>query len=335
MSQIVTYDKLDIAECFTYDTIQEKKVPNTEQKYREIPLLYNYGTAENPVVDQFFLQGPELITYGGIQEKCSLSGGDKMEYSIPISLPQTEESLAFQEALNQVWLGCVGILDEMRVPLKLTGFKADNLVMAKLVLRHPIFQPVDEKGDVIQGRNSTLYTKLFRNAKEKTLFVQAKQLLDEKGEPVLDEEGKPKPTYEEVPWDILKNVDMSIIPLFHVKSIYCASKIALQIRLHSAVIMSPPTPKGSTSRQTDIINSLVTGNLDKVNQINQQIERLAKERAGLLKGAAQEVSKSGSSSAVPVGNAGDSDFLAGSASVPRANPKMSNPPLSFGRKPAN
>ena len=52
---------------------QSKNIPNQPgQKYNDIALQYNYGTKEQPKVNEFMMEWPEVYSNGGIIRKMTL-----------------------------------------------------------------------------------------------------------------------------------------------------------------------------------------------------------------------------------------------------------------------
>src|SRR5581483_3345609 len=78
----VEYDRVD-PEKIVAQAPQEKTIPNTTSKYNEIPIMYNFGVKETPILNDFQVEGPELYSPTGITS--SVQNG-KESWSILVAL---------------------------------------------------------------------------------------------------------------------------------------------------------------------------------------------------------------------------------------------------------
>ena len=229
------------------------------QTYYQIPLMFNYGTAERPMYNDFMFQGCEIETSVGIQSKPGLSG--RMEHSIPtrFNLSNTDQN-TFLGAIGQIHQGCCFIIQQNKGAVKLYDFTAQA---PGGLFKNPIYRPRDEvTGDYIQGRAPSLFLKLFSRGKEP--YVEQTLFTDPKGVPI--------------PWTLLRNVEMKFIPLIHVKRIYVGGgKASLQMEVVSAVVTSIRA-RNTATRQTDLIQSLRQQRPELADQVAAQLAKLTTDR---------------------------------------------------------
>lgn len=238
--------------------------PSPPSFYNIIPLMYNTGTAENPILSDLQLEGCELVSTLGIQAKPGQQG--RMDYSILAKFDlNNQDHLRMVECLNDLFEGCAYILETIKGTVKMFNFKAS---MAEATgLKHPVYKPRDEvTGDVIPGRAPSIYFKLFKRGKppvmEQTLFT--------------DLEGNP------IPWELLEGVELKFIPLLHVKRMYVGGgKASIQMEMLSAVVTSVKA-RGTFTNQTDTINRLRKARPDLQESVAAQLATLYKDRQDRL-----------------------------------------------------
>lgn len=241
--------------------------PSAPQNYYQIPLMYNFGTNENKILNDFMLEGCEMDTGFGIQSKAGQSG--RMEHSVMCRFDNNNpEHARWIETMGQLHGGCAYILSQMKGVVKLYNFNAQ---MAEATgLKNPVYRARDEvTGDVIQGRAPSMFLKLFSRGKgnmvEQTLFTG------------LD--GKP------IPWALMQNVEMKFIPLIHVKRMYIGGgKASIQMEVVSAIVTSIRA-RNSTTRQTDTIQRLQAARPELADTVAAQLAKLTIDRQDQMLGA--------------------------------------------------
>ena len=222
---------------------KEKSFDGGKTKYKEIPLLYNYGTPETPIIDQFFFELPEIKSFGGInstiEEKPPRVEGDppyiKESHAIMFSFdlrdPECKECLT---KLDELYMGTAKALGKFKGKVNRMHFNPDAPQGA---YKHPVYWKYDTAtGERVPGRNPSMWVKLNHWTNNKTLFT--------------DIEGNP------IDWELLTDVEVKMYPLLHVEKIYCGSGLpSLQIKVVSAVITDIVSINTQT-RQTRTIDRL-------------------------------------------------------------------------------
>jgi len=260
---------------------EQKTIPGTgpqanpqspPQYYYQIPLLYNFGTLENRVLNDFLFEGCEMETPYGIQSKPGPSG--RMEHSIMCRFDaNNSDHNQFINAMTQLHGGCAFILQQMKGAVKLYNFNAQ---MAEATgLKSAIYRPRDEiTGEIIQGRAPSMFLKLFSRGKppmaEETLFTG----LDEKP----------------ITWTLLRGVEMKFIPLIHFKRMYVGGgKASIQMEVVSAVVTSIRA-RNTTTRQVTTIHNLRQTRPELADTVAAQLAKLTIDRQDQMLGTTSQPS---------------------------------------------
>lgn len=252
-------------------TGQQATPPSPPQFYYQIPLMYNTGTNENRILNDFQIEGCEMDTAFGIQDKPAPNG--RLEQSVMCRFdPNNADQNRFIETIGQVHAGCAYILAQMKGTVKLYNFNAQ---MAEATgLKNPVYRPRDDvTGEPIQGRAPSMFLKLFNRGKppmvEQTLFT--------------DLEGKP------IPWALLKGVEMKFIPLIHIRRIYVGGgKASIQMDVVSAIVTSIRA-RNTTTKQLGTIGRLQQARPELHDQVAAQLAKLTIDRQDQMLGATNPV----------------------------------------------
>lgn len=231
-TKIVSYDNVDIGKI-SCTSPQQKPVPDTPGTfYYNISIFYNYGTSESQEVNSFNIEGPELVSNGGIIIKESPGKEGKpprMEHSILVSLPTSKPAVKqFCDTINGIHAGCSYIVGQCKGTVGMPHFRPD---MAEATgFTNPVYMPRDKTtSEIIQGRDPSIFLKLIKGAYKKTLFTT--------------------PDKTPIDWKYLQGVELSFIPLISIEKIYIgSSKIRLQMKLISAVVTSIVAINSETSQ---------------------------------------------------------------------------------------
>lgn len=270
----VTYDKYDNSKL-TCTPSEQKVIPGTgpqavppsaPQYYYQIPLLYNYGSGDKKILDDFLLEGCEMETKVGIQSKPGQSG--RIDHSIMVKFNTNDDSQnKFIKTMNDIHGGSAFILNSMKGVVKMFNFNKD---MAEATgFKNPIYRPRDElTGEVNLGRAPSMFMKLFSRGKppmvEQTLFT--------------DLDGKP------ISWSLLEGVELKFIPLIHIKRVYIGGgKASLQMEVVSAIVTSIKA-RNTSSRQMETIHRLQQSRPDLVENVAAQLAKLTTDRQEQLIG---------------------------------------------------
>jgi hypothetical protein len=240
-------------ENIIFGNISQKTVPNVNPPsvYNEIAIEYNYGDAENQLRSAFLWELPEVTTTIGISE--SDIGGRK-KFSIPITLnPATEDHKKVIALMDSTYKTCAELIFKNRAALKLPHFMKENPEGSGF--KHPVYYPRDKVTlEILPGKSPSMYLQLSARKDSKTMFCG----LDEKP----------------IPWDLLKNVQMTFIPLIHFEKIYVGGgKPSLQMKLVSGIVTSVMS-KSSVVRQKSTIERLRQANPSLSLNLSKQLEDL-------------------------------------------------------------
>jgi hypothetical protein len=242
------------AENIIFGNVAQKTVPNVNPPsvYNEIAIEYNYGDATNQVRSTFLWELPEVTTSFGITES-EMSGRKK--FSIPIILntvSNTEHSKCV-EIMDSIYKSCADHIFKNKAALKLPKFLKDDPEACGF--KHPVYYPRDKVTlEVIPGKSPSLYLTLSVRRDSKTIFCG----LDEKP----------------ISWELLKNVQMSFVPLIQFEKIYVGGgKPSLQMKLVSAIVTSVIS-KSSVIRQKSTIERLRQNNPQILDSVSKQLEVL-------------------------------------------------------------
>ncbi len=224
MATLVTYDNFDANKLGSAEPSKEQIKKEKETiDYFNMKLHYNYGTETEPVISDFFLELPEVKATGLRLKEENTTGKNgsyvKKSYSqmIVFDLSDPEFKNESQIAINK--------LDEAHAKAcQLLSIRKGKVKMHDFdpnrpggMFKSPVYRPRDEEsGDILPGRNPSLWVKLRNYRNNKTLFT--------------DLNGKV------VDWSLLSDVDITFVPLLHIEKIYIGSKASLQVYLASAII---------------------------------------------------------------------------------------------------
>jgi hypothetical protein len=243
-------------ECIVLGSFADKRIEKQGAApitYMEAPVRYNFGTT----VDECLIEGPILISNGGIWENKDASG--KTSSSIKSKLGNDGEEPALRRCLDVVH----GALAQQMVPHKgklgLQDFP-DNMIPN--LLKKPYAPPKDKvTKQAKQGEAPEIYWKLFDQGfgvlREKTTFT-----------------GLDKKNYS---WDMLKGVYLKYKPLFHIKTIYSGQGKSISIVLKSAIVIDVKN-KSTMQYQTDSIDKYNAENPDDLKILQERIQKLILER---------------------------------------------------------
>lgn len=241
-------------ENIIFGNISQKTVPNVNPPsvYNEIAIEYNYGETDNQLRAPFLWELPEVTTTIGISE--SDIGGRK-KFSIPITLnPVTnEEHKKCISLMDATYKTCAELIYKNRAALKLPHFMKENPEGSGF--KHPVYYPRDKVSlEIIPGKSPSMYLPLSIRKDSKTMFCGLNE----------------KP----ISWDLLKNVQMSFIPLVHFEKIYVGGgKPSLQMKLVSGIVTSVMS-KSSVVRQKSTIDRLRQSKPELFENVSKQIEDL-------------------------------------------------------------
>lgn len=204
-------------------------------KYKEVPLQYNYGTPENPIIDSCFLELPIVTSYGGIvvkrETKPPKNPGDppyiKESYSMMFTFDlQDEDCRLCLSKLDELHMGSAREMGKHKADLGMYDFDPTRPSGYK----NPVYYKRDQAtGERIKGKNPSMWVKLNHWKTNRTLFT--------------DLNANP------IEWDLLRDVEMKMIPLLHIEKIYVGTKPSLQVKMVSAIV-TDIAPINTRTKQT-------------------------------------------------------------------------------------
>jgi hypothetical protein len=252
-TQLVKINQINTSNII-FGTPVEKPIPNTNQKYSEISIDYNFGTVDKPFLGPFYVELPEVTSTTGITETEPVPG--KIKNSIQISLPLNSDSDVTQMILNgmsEIYKAAAKNIFSNKGVLRLPHFNKDNPEASNF--RHPIYYPRDKvSSEVIPGKSPNMYVPLFDRGYYKSQFFDLRENF--------------------INWKLLKNVDMKFVPVIQIEKIYIgANKPSLQYKMISAVVTSVVS-KNSKILQRETIETLKNKNPSLVNLVDSQLSLL-------------------------------------------------------------
>ena len=260
----VKYSEVD-AQKISCGNPEEKTVPNQPAKYNQLVLNYNYGTEEEPRIDNLYIQLP-AVKSTGIQEQPGVEG--RVAYSMYVPLPLGDPSIkGFVTKFQDCYKRIADLLETVKGFVKMPKFKASDPEGTNF--KNPIYWPLDSSsGEVIKGKNPSMYLKLIKRGsgmyEEKTLFT------DLRGNPI--------------DWKLLYNVDMLMVPLVQLEKLYISGgKASLQVKLVSVVVKEVHA-RGTVTRQQSTIDEILSSEPDAAMKLEQQINQLLSDRSDFLSG---------------------------------------------------
>lgn len=258
----------------TCTPVETKQIPHTKEEhdqiakgikvtakhYYVIPIKYNYAKNETDKNNkEFYFEGCEVFSPTGIMTKPGPSGREESSIMIRYNISNPEESKMIA-AQDEVHAGCAHIVQQYRHAVKIPSFSAEHAVMCGF--KNPTYRPVDSTtGEIMQGASPTCFMKLFKRPNGSTLFT--------------DPNGTP------IDWKLLRNVELTFIPLIHFKRIYVGSKPSLQSEVKSGIVTKVQA-QNSTSLQTYTLQKLQAARPDLVNSVTAQLAKLTTDRQDLL-----------------------------------------------------
>lgn len=248
---------------------QQIKKPTETINYNEIKLSYNYGTPNEPIVQDLYLELPK-VTATGIKRKEEPATGKNGAYTkvsesmmliFDLANPETRnDCLKALDKLDEVHQAACNILGSCKAKLKMYDFDPTR---TGGMFKNPIYWHRDEgTGEKVKGKNPNLWIKLRNSSYNRTLFTDL--------------------TGKAVDWKLLNNVNIEMVPLLHIEKVYIGAKASLQMFLNSAIILKIAAV-GSESRQVSTMERLKSKyGASLADQVEAQLASLRMERQDAL-----------------------------------------------------
>lgn len=259
-----------------------KSIKGKNEKYKTLPLLYNFGTVERPMLDQYDMEGKKVKCYGGILVKVDPENG-RTSYSVKITYNvNTDQDVI--KANTDAWEAAAAELDKNRGYFTyFNKLVSDDGRVNQDSFKCPVYFPRDEATmEIIPGRNPTQYLKLINygtgySAKQTTFSIPKVVPVDAEN-PSAGE----KVVLEPIDWNLLYGVDLELIPVYRFESVYYGAKPSLQVKMASAIVTSMAPGVGAD--QLDTAQHLVTQDANLAGNLAKQLEslRMAFRESGSL-----------------------------------------------------
>jgi len=251
----VDYSEFNVSNLIISPYQQKQSKAEAGQKpitYYEMPLSYNFGNENSPIIREFLFQYPEMTTNSGLVE--GQTGGRK-NYSVPMLFSLTNVAhVELIDVLRKVHQTCSDSIKPVRVKVGMPHF--DPKLSEATGFTFPLYYPKDkETGEIINGKNPSCFLKMkyaeYGKRTDKALFT--------------DMNGNA------IDWKLMENVEMKFIPLVHIEKLYIGGgKIRLQMKCISAVVTSI-VKRGSITRQLRTINKLKENDPDVSSRLERQL----------------------------------------------------------------
>lgn len=235
-------------------SLEERPIPESNSKYRQLPIQYNYGTDIKPEIDDLYLQLP-TTTSTGVREDVDAKT-QRVKYSCMLRFKNIDEThQKCIEIIGQLHKKCAEFLYSIKGQI---GFYDFNPKAPGGMFKNPIYFPRNKTtGDVIPGKDPSFWLKLITYSGGKTLFTDLNQ--------------------NPVSWNLLKNVNMKFIPLVKFEKIYIGTKASLQCKLQSAIILEVHQA-GTQTRQIKTIEKILKNQPNLAKTVEKQLAELQMEK---------------------------------------------------------
>lgn len=264
--------------------------------YQSCVFEYNYGKGGKSDVDKFYLEGPELESFDGIESKEFMG---KLVHQIKASLSLScPEKSAFVTCIHKIYAKARAYLYERRVSLlKKTERTTEDSIGESFKI--PLYYPTDKQsGEVVEGKDPSIYIKCFKygegSLETKTVFT--------------------RPDGVVIPWERLTPAHIKFIPLFHVKGIYVGAVTSFQIVLDSAIIIWR-VPRGGMTRQGGTARRLLSERPDLAALVTKQLSLSEQDSSSIMEPDPQ-------STEAQSGDAGAATIQSGSGSPPASKSSL-------------
>ena len=268
MAKLVTFEQFNPSNLTGSEPIpKEIQTDKGAVKYNDIKLSYNYGTPSDPIINDLFLELPEVdvLRFKYTEEPATGKNGPytkktaammiSFDLTDPATRNDTQSALDKLDGLHLAASQCIGTY---KGKLKMHSFDAANPGSS---FGNPVYwQRDDASGLPIKGTNPSLWVNL-KCYSGKTLFT------DLNGQ-VVD-------------WKLLENTNIKMLPLIHIEKIFVGIKVTLKIHLASAIILKI-IPAGSESRQTSTMDRLKAKYGGLADQVEAQLADLRMSRQDTL-----------------------------------------------------
>jgi len=250
---------------FSGDTPNEVKFDSKEGpvKYNEQKLFYNYGTPEDPTIQDVLIEGPIMksnvfkVKDNGMKTSKAGNQYHDIKYSMMLIFdladPDPENKVATQKSLQifqETYFGCAKALGPFKGKVGLHHFDPEH---PEATIKDFVYWPRNDQGEIVKGKNPSIWAD-FETFGNKTI--------------ITDLNGKT------IDWKLLQGSDIEILPLFHFKSNFVGTVKKIKVSLRSGII-TKIIPSGSETAQTSTLDRLKAKyGSTKVDEVEAQLAEL-------------------------------------------------------------
>ena len=290
------HDNLDASKIYG-EKLEVKDIKNDPgKKYKTLPLKYDYGTMKS----SFQLQLPKVSCAG-----IKLKGQTEDTWVINVRIDKVAHA-DFINRLEASFKRICEILYEQRMAAggNLKFFDVDRPEVSSF--KNLFFYPTNkDTGEPMTDQNPFMQIKLIKiDNEEKSLFTDLKK----------------KP----IKWSLLKGVNLEVIPLISINSIYIGVNPSIQIKLVNAVVCKA-VKSGTVSVQDEATNEYLLENPNADEELDEQLARLSNTESEFTNMVASGGNSGFSNSSVVENSSQLQDFL---ESKPSNIPEPSNTSLT-------
>jgi len=236
----VTFEQFDINKLNGSSPKTDSFVDKTGQtiKWSDISLSYNYGTNEKPMVTDLYIELP-LMKARGLKDNSKETenkNGEKytkMAFSQMLTFDMSDDDqIRALKTFQDLHSRCSHIL--AGTPWARENDFDPNRPGGQF--KSKVYFPRDDvTKEIINGKNPTIWLDLKSGGYNRTLYT--------------DLNGNP------IDWNLLKNVNLELVPMIHVEKIRLSAKNTYKMYLASAIV-TKITPAGTVSRQKTTLERL-------------------------------------------------------------------------------
>lgn len=252
----VKYTDFNIAKLSSSSPVPKtiNKKNGQQINYKDVPLFYNYGTEEGPIIDDIKIEFGKVTCPGGIRVTDNDDGTKKYAVMFVFNPSDETDNLMVKCADGFFTASCMA-MSKYKGPLGCFDFDPER---PGQFYKNPVYRSRDKTtGELIEGSKVSMFVKLIKSG----FGFTAKQSL------FTDTSGKP------IDWKYLIGTDLEIIPLVLVDRIYYGNKPSLQVKLLSCIVVKAVRPN-SESTQKDTLAQLKQQDPNIATQLAAQLAKL-------------------------------------------------------------
>tara|TARA_R110001599_G_scaffold345083_2_gene569158 strand:+ start:2233 stop:3222 length:990 start_codon:yes stop_codon:yes gene_type:complete len=231
-------------------------------KFNEQKLFYNYGTVEDPVIGDVLIEGSLMKSNGlkvrdeGMQKSKAGIDYHKINYSIMLTVDLAdkdikEESKQSLKILREAYIGCVKTMIPFKGKLGMNHLDINN---PEASMKNFVYYPCNGNGDIIEGRNPSIWADLENYGTNKTIFT------DMKG--------------NTIDWKLIEKSECVLMPLFHLKTIFVGVSKKIKVSLKSAIVVKISAAGSETTQLSTLERLKAKYGSGKVDEVEAQLAEL-------------------------------------------------------------